>query len=175
VTADDIKAARALCEAATPGPWHHRNEPISPTAGYPWIAGPFDEDTAGECTIVEWNECGELANADAAFIAAARTLLPAALDALVEAREGCDATRECFRQSHDEVIRLMHDADEGREFDRRNVAEIDRLSADLAATKAALEEAMTLATDAVYTLSCWVSYIPDFKNRLAALKAKVPR
>lgn len=163
MTDDDIKAARALCEAATPGAWAFMDE------AYPWVAGAVDEDIAGPSTVVEFNECGEQAHADARFIAAARTLLPAALKALAEARRDVDHTRDGFRQSHDEVIRLMRDADDGREFDRRNVAEIDRLSADLAVTKAALAEAVNLLEQAH-------DYRDDskiFAACVAALKAKV--
>lgn len=68
---DDIKAARALCDAATPGPWIEQlGFPLSHIVGV----------TCDEALEVR----------DAEFIAAARTLLPAALDALESARRERD-------------------------------------------------------------------------------------
>jgi ribosomal protein S20 len=84
------KKARELCEKATPGPWVSEYEVTGrvPDAGCGIVAS--DEDTkisnpsrgivAWACRLVS-RTCAET-KANATFIAAARTLLPQALDAL---------------------------------------------------------------------------------------------
>lgn len=68
MTPADIAKARAVCEAATPGPWQqHPDYPVTVDDG---------RNMAFDCDTEE----------DAAFIAAARTHLPAALDALEQSR-----------------------------------------------------------------------------------------
>lgn len=71
MTDDEHKAARALCDAATPGPWHcyHHED-------YGWR---IDAEKVG---IVHgaWNE------ADGDLIAAARTLIPCLLDEIERLR-----------------------------------------------------------------------------------------
>lgn len=88
MTPDDIKRLRALCEQATqPGPWTVNVNDIG-------------KDGDGHCVVLDAHgmwvaDCGN-APADAAFIAAARSALPALLDE-------CEALR---RQS--ESWRLAH-------------------------------------------------------------------
>lgn len=77
----DVKALRAICDAASPGPWE-----ASDTNAI---------ETEDGCLI---GYCGGAADdglkADAAFIAAARTALPAALDELEQLQRERDARRE---------------------------------------------------------------------------------
>lgn len=123
MTDDEIKAARALCEAATPGPWAFMNE------AYPWVAGAVDEDIACPSTVIEFNECGEQAHSDARFIAAARTLLPAALDALEQARRERDEARaHAAERGAAQVAALSNAAVEGVDLDMK----IESLTAELA-------------------------------------------
>jgi len=65
MTDDELKAARALCDAATPGPWAVSNDPFSNMV----------VDTDGT-----WVADVGIAPRDAAFIAAARALVPALID-----------------------------------------------------------------------------------------------
>lgn len=70
----DIAGLRALIAAATPGPW----EPYGAVGGPPGV-----ESLDNGHTVAEMFGCDEHppnATADAAFVAAARTALPAALD-----------------------------------------------------------------------------------------------
>ena len=75
---DQIKAARALCEAATSGPWSAEDGTADRA---PTINGPARPGVAGFPVPMR-----VASNQDAAFIAAARTLLPAALDEIEKAR-----------------------------------------------------------------------------------------
>lgn len=88
MTDSDIKAGLALCEAATAGPWEveRRDEDAQYVANM------------GQRVIMKrdrdgfWLEqTGPVAPGDAAFIAAARTLLPEALRALQVERECLEA------------------------------------------------------------------------------------
>ncbi len=89
----DIKAARALCEQATPGPW---------TAG-PWAWWSTSDNAYVVCSddgdgrhvasidhdIGADHDCPQFENneADAAFIAASRALVPALLDRIEQLEE----------------------------------------------------------------------------------------
>lgn len=79
----DLARLKALCDAATRGPWHHRNK-----VGY--VYGP--ECVTATCgdfhdkELVPFN--GERWNADAAFIAAARDAVPALLDMIEHLTSG---------------------------------------------------------------------------------------
>lgn len=121
MTDDDIKAARALCDAATPAPWENHGRSVRDASQ----------------SIAEW-----LIHDDAAFIAAARTLVPTLLDELESARRDTAI-------AHQDASQLSGDANYAlRELKKRMFAKIERyerdaeaLTADLAATKAALAEA----------------------------------
>lgn len=77
MTTDEIKQARAVCEAATPGPWAvETRHPSDPRR----IVGPAGESIAYPVSPKH-----------AAFIAAARTGWPAALDALEDAESRAKA------------------------------------------------------------------------------------
>jgi hypothetical protein len=71
-------AARARCEAAAPGPW--REAAWYGTEGGWVAAGPFHDAQGDEDSDEPDSPCHLRAKADAAFIAHARTDLPAALD-----------------------------------------------------------------------------------------------
>ena len=78
ITDDEIKAARALCEAATPGPWTARFDEYVIGDNVSARVSIRNDDGAwvdSERTIVN-----ESMRGDAAFIAASRTLVPRLLD-----------------------------------------------------------------------------------------------
>ncbi len=126
-TKDQIAEWRALCEAATPGPWES-SEPYSPmiTAKDPYghgmmhvadIRGWGHLTGKGSCDLPEGQACA-IQEANSFFIAAARTGWPAALDALEAA--------------YAEIERLTHDYAASA---KRLIDEKDRLPAELAAEK----------------------------------------
>lgn len=156
MTDEEIAKARALCEAATPGPW---------TAEYgtsdraPTINGPARPGVAGFPVPVR-----VASNQDAAFIAAARTLVPVLLDALESMRlHAANLTTDLHKAQGHARMWSRHN-DEARE-------RADKAERDLAATKAALVEAMELAEDG--WRHAHFSDKPKGAARLAALKAKV--
>lgn len=84
---EELKRAREICDAATPGPWKHENMDDWGQPVYNWVSpimkAPEDYNTK--------------AFSDMRFIAAARTLLPKALDAL----------EQCCRESNDAYERIF--------------------------------------------------------------------
>jgi hypothetical protein len=89
----DLKAALALCEAATEGEWIARDGIVFSDAH------PFDHENQTRDAVAyyrdEFRAAGHLLhnNADGAFIAAARTLLPEALDEIERLRAEVTAWR----------------------------------------------------------------------------------
>lgn len=129
MTPDDVKRARALCERATSGPWTVRLETNV------W--------SDGDTGVVVANCSGSTSSAhhwagNASFIASARTLLPAALDALEEARRERDDVAHAFAQ---QAIRASVEHDRA-----------DRAEAALATCKAVLRE--VLGTPCVAQSEC---------------------
>lgn len=76
-----ITASRALCAAATPGPW--TGDCLDGSVKYQ-IVGPGEEDLVMECDHKNGDSgfTGENAEADEAFVLASRQALPAHVDAL---------------------------------------------------------------------------------------------
>lgn len=115
MTDADIKRLRALCEAATPGPWTAQT--VCDTDSDDWCAvGPThlyaDDDPA-----VDDGDPHPAAEADAAFIAAARTALPALLDEVEGLRaEGKETQHDkeqavlVFRKDRDRSEKLRDEA-----------------------------------------------------------------
>jgi hypothetical protein len=97
VTPEEIQAARALVQAATPGPWKAPSGVES--EGWRIHGALYAESDSGP--------------ADGEFIAAARTLVPRLLDALDEARERAEAAVVEARKA------ALHDASDwfSREHD----------------------------------------------------------
>lgn len=163
MTDEEIAKARALCEAATPGPW---------TAEYgtsdraPTINGPARPGVAGFPVPVR-----VASNQDAAFIAAARTLVPALLEELESARRDLAIAHQDASQLSGDANRVL------RELKERMFAKIERyerdaeaLTADIAATKAALAEAVQMIEDIDDTDGLGMLWMI---KGLEALKAKV--
>lgn len=102
MTAEQIAEARALCERATPGPWEIKRS----RSGYPYqIHAPNghhvrDVTRWGAISVPSLPE-GE---ANAAFVAAARTLVPALLDALSPLPERYACQRCGRRDGLDAVV-----------------------------------------------------------------------
>ena len=71
----DLKAAQALCDAATPGPWHVDHDGM----GGDWVC----IDSMGRNVVPSINAHD---TGDSEFIAEARTLLPQALAEIAELR-----------------------------------------------------------------------------------------
>ena len=104
MTPEEIAADRAVIDTATDGPWGWRH---------------FGDDARYSCRVVSyqvdpWAVVADdiETDADAAFIAAARTGWPRALDALEAAQEGNARLREAL----DEAIRHKVELDDLREW-----------------------------------------------------------
>ncbi|MGN6106661.1 MAG: ead/Ea22-like family protein [Kofleriaceae bacterium] len=148
----DIPALRALCEAATPGPWTTPTAPRLQGAISAVIDGRERQVAAidGQAPMFDLRAGqDEVARANGAFIAAARSALPALLDALEAARkerdeaiaDGVLSQRVCDLSNERDQLRaqLAKVYAEGALATAR--AEIERL-------RAALAEACDLALDA---------------------------
>lgn len=96
MTPDRIAELRALTEAATPGPWFARSLIPEDCAN---VA--VDENPINPEYLVE---DGTLRPRDAAFIAAARTALPEALDALERVRALADSIRVVKVKSYVDIV-----------------------------------------------------------------------
>lgn len=148
MTDDDIKTARELC--ADPPEQDSIDPPTCPACGDEYILD-NDNGTHGHMMC---DPCG------AEAFDKARTLVPALLDALAEARAG-RAERGAAQ-----VAALSGWAVEGVTLD----AKIAELTADLAAAKAALAEAIAI----IESVTTSVPHLHvHFAPTLAALKAKV--
>jgi len=76
----DIPALRAVCDAATPGPWEITRDKNMEEAWCWWIdVGPLCEAFRDEITDSDYN--------DVNFVSTARAALPAALDEIERLRE----------------------------------------------------------------------------------------
>lgn len=108
MTDQEMRAARALCEAATPGPWEATELVVHPSFNAPnqprvkvgncdvarmAVGGQDDVIAATFCTIGKY----EHEKRNAAFIAAARTLLPAALDEIERLKRDYESLAEAYR------------------------------------------------------------------------------
>ncbi len=82
----DIKAVRAVCDAATTGPWESLGAPSNTGSVLIYCETGFPVAN----TSIVWNRPLELLLADAEFIALARTALPRALDELEQSRAECE-------------------------------------------------------------------------------------
>ena len=78
---EEIASLRAVCAAATPGPWNDRRHADGGDV-FGCCAHVDTPSTQGRRSLLEG-----LTRADAAFIAAARTALPAALDEIERLRD----------------------------------------------------------------------------------------
>ena len=140
MTPEEIAEARELCAKATPGPWNDR-----------WVA----QVSGGVCCFIDTahsrklsTEADDLAielecatKADASFIAAARELLPKALDEIERLRsERDDADRRASHYAEDAAITVA-ERDAAREEGRRaGIEEAARL-----VDKAAIADLRTVA------------------------------
>lgn len=125
----DYAAARALCDAAAPGPW---------------LADP------GGCYITNWNgdnwpkpeftiyDEGGHSPADAAFIAAARDLVPALLDEVDGLTRQADELGDIVRRDTETIARLTAERDEARAALARVEALCDRWELRTTASPAAM-------------------------------------
>ena len=130
-TPEEIQRLRALCDAATDGPW----DASDPAMGYVQIMGGFDGDADdnGACVFISTHVADiidnrdEIANMD--FIVAARTVLPAALDEIdrlsaslskvtAERDAGIEANHALVAANTDLAKKLaeaLHDAETSKE------------------------------------------------------------
>lgn len=140
----DIEKLRALCETATPGPWDTRAERNCPRAIV--IAGTEQIADAGEHTHWTDKQCAR----NAAFIAAARSALPAALDEIAQLCEERDELRASRASVVNEpfvsLVEHQRAVANAVDCDRKHAAQIAGLESDLRAEEAACElRCMTLA------------------------------
>ena len=155
ITDDEIKAARALCEAATPGPWTARFDEYVIGDNVSARVSIRNDDGAwvdSERTIVN-----ESMRGDAAFIAAARTLVPRLLD---EDERLKAALAEAVDIANDQVRQ------------RTNLAAA--VEGD-AWRMAALRSALADALDALDAIAAGTFFRPEeyARQKAAALKSKV--
>lgn len=93
MTEEELDHLRALCDAATPGPWEDGTAMCCPDMG--WVDGPKGKGTI--CPVYEAaKRTHTLDSNDAAFIAAARTALPALI-------EEVKRLRGLLREAHREL------------------------------------------------------------------------
>ena len=92
MTEDERERLRALYEAATPGPWEAAVDSHAPWNGkrIAWV-----ETTSTSCPVADVPN-SDRARADAAFIATARTAVPALLDENARLREAIERTRSAL-------------------------------------------------------------------------------
>lgn len=107
---EEIARLRALCAAATPGPWKVCGADGCPRQDV-WSV-PVDAEVAAASAE---NECGEGLNRDAqransVFIATARAAVPALLDALEAERKRCEAAGDALMQAGDFAIEIVRSA-----------------------------------------------------------------
>jgi hypothetical protein len=114
MTSEQIATDRAVCNAATPGPWKYRNEPFAWDEVDGWITGPDDQFIAGFDNSPAF---------DSAFVIAARTRWPAALDEIERLR---DLLRRAVRWVQNGTPAVVT-------YDGKPVGEYREYEADLAA------------------------------------------
>jgi len=96
MTDEDLRAAKALCEAATRGPWQWREE-YGSVALHSLTVGPFQSVAMAESCGTQ-NSSIMVDDPDAAFIADARTLVPQLIAEVERLREALDARERTIRQ-----------------------------------------------------------------------------
>lgn len=156
MTSQEIVQLLALCEAATPGPWIQEKQRVFDDVDGPCAIGPERPDRLGEVSGGGVSSCDGCPitkhPGDAAFIAAARTALPAALDEVERLRgvyksavEGRSDMRKALVRER-KLTRLGITEWETVEAVERVISERDKLRAE----NESLKEQMTklvLATD----------------------------
>lgn len=124
----DVERLRKLEQAGTPAPWRANED-----NGYPYISGPFDDETGIEPTVVEWNETGDEDKANAALIAAMRNALPSLLAKVERAEAERDEARESWRhvtEERDAARVNAFEADRQRDTALARVARLEALLAE---------------------------------------------
>lgn len=115
---DDAKLAeiRALCDAATPGPWFMRTNRHADTSGKPW--GWLDALPSGgpqraiPGVRVDWTR-GDESEANARFIAASRTAVPDLLALVETLRRERDEARASEARLREALLSVVYE-DGGR-------------------------------------------------------------
>jgi uncharacterized protein with PIN domain len=132
ISAEDRAQMRERCEKATPGPWHWDDSDRSKARGR--VDGdmvslaplaPGEEAEYVEPIIQTDSGVYGPREADRAFIAAARTDLPALLDALAEA----EATAETCANQARYCVKALAEADVALALERARVADLHGLVA----------------------------------------------
>jgi len=82
---------RAMCEAATPGPWEHKQQNEYYGQGYGETTEFVDMPNIGLLKVGLTDKQGQPFHVNAAFIAASRSAMPA----LIELVEAMEREREC--------------------------------------------------------------------------------
>lgn len=118
MTTDDLQNLRALCEAATPGPW--KPNVWIETDGDEWRAtGPGHDEHAHDYGSEPGGPDEKAAQRDAAFITASRTALPALIEEVERLRRVRAATqRELERWKHGQQIEGDYVCPDSLEADR---------------------------------------------------------
>ena len=91
MTEQEIKKARERCEKATPGPWKFGSSPAFKSTAF-YVDDSLDDRMICECWEGDDNTARE---ADAQFIAHARTDLPLALNEIKRLRAVLNDLMEC--------------------------------------------------------------------------------
>ena len=123
MTEEQIKAARARCDAATEGPWDFDTEFFNDGPGSNWTVYP-EHDDEHQIALVNGKMNGA---GDAEFIAHARTDLPRALDEIDRLREELAACIETSGELLDANSKHAVDAHEAAKVICRLGMENDKL------------------------------------------------
>lgn len=143
MTDDDIQRGLALCEAATPGPWRAISGKGSATVQAQDVAvfinvRRFEGEYIDE-TVTRWQ-------ADAAFIASARALLPAALHEVQRLNALYD---ELLRSRSDGTKLAFEMADQAKAAQAEAEREVQRLRGELEHARAERDKLRGLVGEAL--------------------------
>jgi hypothetical protein len=168
MTNDELAEARRLCDAATPGPW---NKCYAPDTNTPAAVSDRDFEYIARTDIFSIHS-DDSCIANAAFIAAARSLIPALLahvERLTKERDALAARRDELLTAMVRVTNETPFADEAKDA----LAQRGKLIAEIGTLKAKLEIATTALERVARNTDDAIAFMPAHEA-LTAIKAVKP-